>query len=246
MIKLTRRHDGRRAVVTGAASGQGRATAVRLASEGATVFGVDIDPDGLEETFSQVPNGKWVAVEVGSDECLGAVEQFGRCDLLINAAGILRRHDFATHPVDVWRRTLEVNVRAPFRLSRQFAARHIAEERPGVIVNICSVESFIGAPRHAAYTASKSAMLMVTRAFAYELAPYGIRVVGVGPGVIETAMNRDMRSDPAAVERALRPIRMGRFGKPDEVAAAISFLASDEASYITGSVVQIDGGWHTD
>ena len=98
--------------------------------------------------------------------------------------------------------------------SHAFAADHIARGAPGVIVNICSVESFVAAPRHAAYNASKSALLMLTRALAYELGPYGIRVVGVAPGVIETAMNADLRSDPARVERALQPIRLGRFGSP--------------------------------
>jgi meso-butanediol dehydrogenase / (S,S)-butanediol dehydrogenase / diacetyl reductase len=240
------RHQGRRAVVTGAASGQGRATAHRLAGEGAAVLGIDLNRSGLEETFDGLPGCDWAATEVGSDECLAGIEAFGGVDILVNAAGILRRHDFETHPIDDWRRTLEVNVRAPFRLSRQFAANHLAAGEPGVIVNICSVESFVAAPRHVAYNASKSALLMLTRALAYELGPHGIRVVGVAPGVIETAMNSDLRTDPVKVERALRPIRMGRFGQPEEVAALISFLASDDASYITGSVVIVDGGWHLD
>jgi NAD(P)-dependent dehydrogenase (short-subunit alcohol dehydrogenase family) len=240
------RHAGRRAVVTGAASGQGRATARRLAGEGAEVLGVDLDGGGLEEVFADIPDGRWVATEVGSDECLAAIADFGPADILVNGAGILRRHDFATHPLDDWRRTLDVNVKAPFRLARQFAADHVQRGAAGVIVNICSVESFVAAPRHAAYNASKSALLMLTRALAYELGPHGIRVVGVAPGVIETAMNADLRSDPARVERALLPIRLNRFGSPEEVAATISFLASDDASYVTGSVLLVDGGWHVD
>jgi NAD(P)-dependent dehydrogenase (short-subunit alcohol dehydrogenase family) len=241
-----RRHAGRRAVVTGAASGQGRATARRLAHEGAVVLGIDLNADGLQETFSDLPDGRWVAAEAGSEDCLDAIAGFGPLDILVNGAGILRRHDFATHPLDDWRRTLDVNVKAPFRLARQFAADHVARGAPGVIVNICSVESFVAAPRHAAYNASKSALLMLTRALAYELGPHGIRVVGVAPGVIETAMNADLRSDPARVERALQPIRLGRFGSADEVAGSISFLASDDASYVTGSVLLVDGGWHVD
>lgn len=240
------RHDGRRAVVTGAASGQGRATVLRLAGEGAVVLGVDVNREGLEEVFADLPDCRWAATEAGSDECLAAVEEFGPVDVLVNGAGILRRHDFALHPVDDWRRTLDVNVKAPFRLARQFAADHVARKAPGVIVNICSVESFVAAPRHAAYNASKSALLMLTRALAYELGPHGVRVVGVAPGVIETGMNEDLRSDPVLSERAMRPIRLGRFGHADEVAATISFLASDDASYITGSVVLVDGGWHVD
>jgi NAD(P)-dependent dehydrogenase (short-subunit alcohol dehydrogenase family) len=241
-----RRHEGRRAVVTGAASGQGRATARRLADEGAEVLGIDLNGDGLEETFAGVPGGRPLVAEAGSDDCLAAIAAFGPVDILVNGAGILRRHDFATHPLDDWRRTLDVNVKAPFRLARQFAADHVARGAPGVIVNICSVESFVAAPRHAAYNASKSALLMLTRALAYELGPHGIRVVGVAPGVIETAMNADLRSDPVRVERALQPIRLGRFGTADEVAGTISFLASDDASYVTGSVLLVDGGWHVD
>jgi NAD(P)-dependent dehydrogenase (short-subunit alcohol dehydrogenase family) len=240
------RHEGRRAVVTGAASGQGRATARRLAGEGAIVLGVDVNGDGLAEVFDDLPGGQWVAAEAGSDECLAAVADFGPVDILVNGAGILRRHDFPTHPIYDWRRTLDINVKAPFRMSRQFAADHVARGAPGVIVNICSVESFVAAPRHAAYNASKSALLMLTRALAYELGPHGVRVVGVAPGVIETAMNADLRSDPARVERAMLPIRLRRFGTADEVAATISFLASDDASYVTGSVLLVDGGWHVD
>src|SRR5262249_37719708 len=167
-------HQDRRAVVTGAASGQGRATARRMVAEGATVLGVDINGEGLEEVFAELPGSRFVAAETGGEECLAAVEAFGPVDILVNGAGILRRHDFDTHPLDEWRRTLDVNVRAPFRLARQFAADHVERKAPGVIVNICSVESFVAAPRHVAYNASKSALLMLTRALAYELGPHGI------------------------------------------------------------------------
>jgi NAD(P)-dependent dehydrogenase (short-subunit alcohol dehydrogenase family) len=226
-----------RVVVTGAASGIGRAVARRFASEGAEVLAVDRDPVGVDGV-------RTCTVDVSSDECLDAVALFGSADVLVNAAGILRRHPVVDHPLEAWNETLGVNLTAPFRLSRQFAADHLAREAPGVIVNVCSIESFIALPGHVAYTVSKTALLMLTRAFAFELAPAGIRVVGVGPGVTETGMNADLRVDPVAADRLKAMVPLGRFAQPDEIAAVVAFLASEDASYITGSVVLADGGMH--
>jgi NAD(P)-dependent dehydrogenase (short-subunit alcohol dehydrogenase family) len=242
---MTARFDGLAAVVTGAGSGIGRATARRLAEEGARVLGLDLDAARLAETFSSTGGGEWHAVDVRADEALERISEFGPADILVNAAGILRRHRFEDHPLDAWQETLDVNVKAAFRLARQFAADHVRRGAPGVIVNVCSAESFLARPGHAAYTASKGAILLLTRAFAHDLAPYGIRVVGVAPGVTETGMNIDLRSraEDAEALRALLPI--GRFARPEEIAAVICFLASDDASYMTGSVPLVDGGWHT-
>jgi NAD(P)-dependent dehydrogenase (short-subunit alcohol dehydrogenase family) len=242
---MTDRFEGLSAVVTGAGSGIGRATARRLAAEGATVLGLDRDEAGLGETFASLERVEWCAVDIRSDDALVAISAFGAVDILVNAAGILRRYRIADHPLEDWQDTLDVNVRAAFRLSRQFAADHVARGAPGVIVNVCSIESYVARPEHVAYTASKGAILMLTRAFAYELAPHGIRVVGVAPGVTETGMNIDLRSqdDASAALRALLPL--GRFARPEEIAAVICFLASADASYMTGSVPLVDGGWHT-
>jgi NAD(P)-dependent dehydrogenase (short-subunit alcohol dehydrogenase family) len=238
------RFAGSRVVVTGAGSGIGRAVARRLIEEGAEVLGVDVASDALAETFAGTGTGRAAVADVRSDSCLEAVAAFAPVDVLVNAAGILRRHTFVDHPLDDWQATLDVNLRAPFRLSRQFAADHISRQAPGVIVNVCSIESFVALPNHAAYTASKTGLLMLTRAFAYELAPHGVRVVGVAPGVTETGMNADLRSQPEAAERlrALAPLR--RIAAPEEIASVVAFLASDEASFIVGTVVLADGGWH--
>jgi NAD(P)-dependent dehydrogenase (short-subunit alcohol dehydrogenase family) len=238
------RFDERSILVTGAGSGIGRATARRLAREGGRVMGLDQDERRLVETFAGTSGQRWRAVDLRSDEALRYVEDSGPFDVLVNAAGILRRQAFLDHDMTAWQETMDVNVKAPFRLSRQFAADHVQRHAAGVIVNVCSIESFISGYRHAAYTAAKSAILMLTRAFAYDLAAYGVRVTGVAPGVIETNMNADIRSDPEAAARMIGDIPIGRFGKPEDIAAAICYLASDDASYITGSVLLVDGGWH--
>jgi NAD(P)-dependent dehydrogenase (short-subunit alcohol dehydrogenase family) len=236
------RFRGQRALVTGAASGIGRAVARRLACEGAEVVGLDTSRDGLEETFDSIPGAHRLAVDANSDEALAAV---GDSDVLVNAAGILLRHDLLEHPLEEWRRTLEVNLKAPLRLSRQFARAHIADRTPGAIVNVASIESFSALPGHAAYTTSKHALLMLTRAFALELAPHGIRVNAVAPGVTKTGMNAAIRADPEQAAALTEAIPLKRFATPDEQAAAICFLASPEASYVTGATLRVDGGWLT-
>jgi len=236
------RFSGQRALVTGAAAGIGRAVARQLAREGAQVVGLDISGDGLQETCASIPGSHQLAVDVNSDEALAAV---GDCEVLINAAGILLRHDLREHPLSQWQRTLEVNLKAPLRLSREFARAHITAGTSGAIVNVASIESFIALPGHAAYTASKSGLLMLTRAFALELAPHGIRVNAVAPGVTKTGMNAAIRADPERTAALTEAIPLQRFATPEEQAAAICFLASPEASYVTGATLRVDGGWLT-
>ncbi|HEY7830216.1 MAG TPA: SDR family oxidoreductase [Solirubrobacteraceae bacterium] len=236
------RFAGQRALVTGAASGIGRAVARRLAAEGASVVGLDLSRDGLEETFDSIVGAHHIAVDVRSEEAIAAV---ANSDVLVNAAGILLRHELLEHPLDGWQQTLDVNLKAPLRLSREFARAHIEAGTPGAIVNVCSIESFTALPGHAAYTASKSALLMLTRATALELAPHGIRVNAVAPGVTKTGMNAAVRADPEQAAALNEAIPLKRFATAEEQAAGICFLASPEASYITGATLPIDGGWLT-
>lgn len=243
------RFAGRRALVTGAGSGIGRAVARRLAGEGAAVAGFDVSAAGLRETFAAISDAQSHVVDVTSREAVDAVVEAvvqGRpADVLVNAAGVLARYGVIEHPLADWEETLAVNLRAPYRLSREFARGHVQRGTQAAIVNVCSIESFIAIAGHAAYTASKSALLMLTRAFALELAPHGIRVNGVAPGVTETDMNAAIRADPARAGALREAIPLGRYATPEEQAAAVCFLASEEASYITGAVLASDGGWLT-
>jgi NAD(P)-dependent dehydrogenase (short-subunit alcohol dehydrogenase family) len=242
---MSKRFEGRRAFVTGAGSGMGRATVSRFAAEGARVLAVDRNADALAEAVSTWPPSVSILGLDVRDLAVSEALVSWRADVLVNAAGILRRHELLEHPRDEWQATLDVNLTAAFRLSRAFAARLVDAGEAGAIVNVCSIEAFTAAPGHAAYTASKGGILMLTRAFALELGAHRIRVNAVAPGVTETAMNQLLRDDPVRAKRLREPIPMGRFAQPVEQAEAIAFLASDEASYITGVVLPVDGGWLT-
>lgn len=239
------RFANKTALVTGAASGIGEATCLRLLSEGAVVIALDrVEefPTGFEEYSNRVTLVQANLALPLADDFL---DRLGNVDVLVNAAGILHRSTTVDHSVEEWQRTLTVNVVAPYRLSSLFVRQRLRLDAPGAIVNVCSIESFTAAANHVAYTVSKSAVLMMTRAFALELAGKGVRVNGVAPGVTATAMNQSLRADPAAADALIGRIPAGRFGFASEQASAIAFLASDEASYITGAVLPVDGGWLT-
>lgn len=233
------------ALVTGAASGIGAAVTRRLADEGAHVVAVDRDEQALTELYS----GDRAVETRACDLAEGITDDFitsaGDVSVLVSAAGILRRASFLDHSLADWEATLAVNLSAPHRLAQLFVRHRLARGGGGAIVNVCSIESFTAAHDHVAYTVSKSAMLMLTRSFALELAPHGIRVNAIAPGVTATGMNASVRADSALSARLMEGIPMRRFGEPSEQAAAVAFLASSEASYITGAVLPVDGGWLT-
>lgn len=235
---MNARFEGRRVVVTGAGSDIGFATLRRFDCEGAVVLGIDADAARLERTCVHTRMASAIAVDVREPDAETVIRDF-RADALINAAEVCHSHAALDYPMDSWEETMDINLKAMFRLSREFARARIAAEKPGVIVNVASVECFVAAPDHLAYTASKTGVLMLTKAFALELAAHRIRVVAVAPPPPKIGLHG------AVDENLTERIPMGRRGTPAEIAAVIAFLASDEASFMTGAVVPVDGGWLT-
>lgn len=241
--------EKRVAIVSGAGSGIGRAVARRLAAEGCRLVLIDIVGSALSTIQSDLPEPALLcAADVSSRADMfrlveQADRQFGRLDALVNAAGVLRRAGILEHSLKDWNDTLGANLDGAFWLCQAFTRRLLAAGRTGAIVNIASIEALYPLTDHVAYSASKGALLMLTKAMALDLAPHGIRVNAVGPGAIATNMNADLRADPVRSEALLAEIPMGRFGEPPEVAEVVAFLASDQSSYMTGAFILVDGGW---
>ncbi len=238
---------GKRCLVTGGASGIGRATTERLLVEGARVAVVDIRVDSctaLEDRFGE--QVKVVAADVSLGETAGRVAdalhlEWGGVDVLVNNAGICVRTPTTDAAIDreVWQRHFDVNVLGLYALARG-VVEPMRAAGGGVIVNMGSVSGIVGMPGYAAYNASKAAVINLTQTLALELAP-DIRVVAVSPGFVMTPMQRDAYTDEGlAAINATIPLR--RHAEPDEIAALIAFLASQEAPFITGSHIVIDGG----
>jgi len=236
------RLDGKRALITGGARGIGRAVADRFAAEGAAVVIADVqhipgnDPAGCHKVTADVSDERSV-VEMMQE----TVGRLGGLDVLIHCAGISVHRPLLETAVEDWRRILDINLTGTFLCNRE-AARIMCSQKSGCIVNVASVAAFLPGVRTHAYAASKGGVVTFTKAIAGDLAPEGIRVNAISPGPIETDLARTVHT-PEFRASYLARIPMGRYGQPEEIASTAVFLASDEASYITGVVFSVDGGF---
>jgi len=242
---------GKNALVTGSRAGLGAGMAIGLAQAGANVVVNGSTDAGIDDVCRSVADRGVKAVRAVADvsdaaACADLVEltvkELGSIDILINNAGIIRRSPAAEYSAEDWAQVIEINLNAVFRLS-QLAGRKMLAQGSGKIINIASLLSFQGGVFVPAYAASKGAVAQLTKALANEWAPKGISVNAIAPGYMETNNTRALRADPVRSRQILERIPAGRWGTPEDLAAAAVFLASPASDYMHGHVLVVDGGW---
>lgn len=252
------------ALITGARRGMGRTHALTLARYGAKVVVTDINQEECEGVVEEISaqgrsasggnkqGGEAMALKMDVTNkaevekgVKTAVKNFGSLDILVNNAGIVEFKPFLELTEQDWDKMLAINLKGQF-LCAQAAAKQMQKQKSGVIVNIASVamgQQGVGFPNIVHYCASKGGIAAMTEALAVELAQFNIRVNGIAPGMIDTPMIDTVKSDPKMIDAMLARVPLHRVGKPEEVSELVAFLASDDSSYMTGSMVVIDGGW---
>ena len=252
---MSEKLKGKTALVTGGANGIGKAVAKRFALEGANVVIADINKDAGEGSAKdiQAEGGSVYFHHCDISESLDirnllcvTLERFKNIDVLVNNAGVVANGDFLDVTHEEFSRVLRVNLHGTFLVS-QAAAKQMVEQTkqkhpPGCIINVTSINAVVALASQVPYTASKGAINQLTKVMALSLAPHGIRVNAIGPGSINTDMVRTVNEDAKALERLLSRTPLGRIGEPEEIAGIAAFLASDDASYITGEIIYADGG----
>ncbi len=243
--------EGRLALVTGAGRGNGRAIARGLAQAGARVVATDVEGDAAGETARLVAADTGVAWAHSLDvtdpaACADVVARVaaeaGAIDLLVNNAGIIVREGIESERAAAnWRRTMSVNLDGTFNVTH--ACLDSLKATRGTIVNIASIAAYAGQAGSLGYSPSKAAIRLFTQSLAAELAPHGVRVNAIAPGVIETAMTEPTLANPARREGFMRRIPMGRVGQPDDLVGPVVFLCSGMSAYVTGATLAVDGGF---
>ncbi|HVT96734.1 MAG TPA: glucose 1-dehydrogenase [Acidobacteriaceae bacterium] len=246
------RLQGKVAIVTGSGSGIGQSIAKRLGSEGAKVVinyrGSEAGADETRRTI-EASGGEGVVVRgdvTKMDDLRKLVdtawEKFGSADILVNNAGMEKRSDFWDTPEEEYDSQMAVNLKGPFFLAQAFVRRLRAAKKPGRIINISSVHEDMAFPGFTAYCCSKGGLRMMMRNLTVELGPLGITINNIAPGAIVTPINKALLEDKTKLNALLEKIPLGRLGNTDDVAGMVAWLASDEASYVTGATFLIDGG----
>ena len=249
------KRTGKVAVITGSSKGIGRAIALAFAKSN-TYSGIVVNARKREEAervakeVQDIGNSNSIAViaDVSQEaDCIRLIDEivkyYGRIDVLVNNAGIQQEVPFEDTSIEVWQKIIAVDLTGPFVCSRE-AVKHMLNQNPkgGCIINISSVHQIIPKPHYVPYATSKAGIEMMTKTMALELAQDNIRVNAVAPGAIETDMNEELKEDKAELNKVLRRIPLQRIGTSEEVANMVEFLASDKASYVTGSTFFVDGG----
>jgi NAD(P)-dependent dehydrogenase (short-subunit alcohol dehydrogenase family) len=247
----TKQLDGRVAVVTGASRGLGRAMAIELGAAGAKLALVGRDKTKLDETAALLEQASAEAAVFLADVtdeaqvtalAQGVKERFGRADILINNAGMNIRKPLVEYTLDEWNTVLDTNLTSVFLITRAFIPL-MRGRGYGRILNLASIMSHISLPGRTAYSASKAALLGVTRALAQELAEDGITVVAISPGPFATEMNQGLINNPELNRQFMASVPLGRWGQPEDIGKLAVYLCSDAAGFITGTDILIDGGW---
>jgi len=247
------RLENKVAIVTGAGSGIGKGIALRFAEEGANVVIADINLERAQDTAREIEALGRKSLAVKTDvTSLASIEQmvkttvdeFGKVDILVNNAGIYIQKPLQETTEEDWNRTIDINLKGVF-LCTKAVVPHILKQGKGKIVNIASIAGEVGFAYSSAYCASKGGVISLTKELALELAPKKINVNAIGPGVIETPMTKGMLEDKSTREVLLRSTPYGRTGKPEDIANAALYLASDESDFVNGVTLFVDGGWLT-